>query len=365
MFALWLTDMTTTHDEKTIETYVGYSRRFVQFFHNSVDLITRARMGDYQRLRLGEVLRDSLQKEQSALNGFLSWCVDQGALTEEHRPAWPKLHDRALGVRSGHQRAKPVDVTIEEVRAFLEALPLWSRRHLGDRFAIRARFVVAYETGLRPGTIDELEVGIHWAPGWDVLKLQDENDKARYGRTVPITTLCQAALEFVVKEQGLKAGLIFGKHDYRSAVEAARKLAGLPEEFAPYDLRHGRTGHLLDATGDMRAVAFLVGHLRLTTTDKYLRGQERRAIEVIRSFGGQGGDSEVRMLGAKEGSRTHTSSRTLEPESEGSGSILNSYRGVSWHGWPEKGSFGQSIWGSPETPPPDLEEILQRIREES
>jgi integrase len=244
LLASWLADLHTTHDPETLKTYTAYAREYVTHFKTFAN-ITAARMGDFQRWQLGKTVRDTVSKKRSAMNGFLDWCVEQRVILEEQRPHWPKLPKKATGVRSGPQREKPVDVTPEQVRAFIAALPIWSRPRFGRRHAIRARFIVAYQTGLRPGTLDELTVPRHWSPGANEIVIEDQHDKARYGRKVPITAAARAALEVTVAELGIKDGPIFGKHDYREHVEKAAKAAGIHEDFAIYDLRHGRIGHLL------------------------------------------------------------------------------------------------------------------------
>ena len=363
----WLASLETTHDPETIVTYTAYARRFIEFYGNTLARITVARMGDYQRKRLGEVTKETLRKERSAMNGFLDWSEEQGLLSEEHRPKWPRLPKKAVGVRSGPQRAKPVDLTPAQVNAFLAALPTWSRQRNGVAFPIRARFVVAYETGLRPGLLDELAMPKHWRPGSAEIVIESQHDKARFGRKVPITARCAEALERTVLALGLKEGLIFGAHDYRWAVERAARAAGLPEDFAPYDLRHGRAGHLLDAGGTMRGVAHLLGHLKLTTTDRYLRAHEagaRAALDAA-TGGGFGDDSgavattnaghgeilEANMRDdcAKEGGRTPTRVTSLEPESGASGLGSNGYGSFGGQGGSNPDREGQGFGDAPET----------------
>jgi len=359
----WLASLETTHDPETVVTYTAYAKRFIEFFGSSIARLTVPRMGDYQRKRLGEVVVGSLRKERSAMNGFLDWCVEQELLTEEHRPRWPRLPKKAVGTRSGPQREAPVDVTPEQVNMFLANLPEWSRPRDGVSFAIRARFIVAYETGLRPALLDELAMPKHWRPGATEIVIERQHDKARFGRKVPISARCAEALERTVLAVGLKDGLIFGAHDYRWAVERARVAAGLPEDFAPYDLRHGRAGHLLDAGATMRAVAHLLGHRRLTTTDRYLRAQEsdaRAAIEAA-SFGDHSGDSVdvspsfeggcemPNDVSAKEGGRTPTAFRPLEPESGGSDAGSSSSESLRGQGGTESDTQGQGFGGAPET----------------
>lgn len=360
----WLASLETTHDPETIVTYTAYAHRFIQFFGNALARITVPRMGDYQRTRLGEVTVSSLRKERSAMNGFLLWCEEQGLITEETRPRWPRISKKALGTRSGPQREAPVDVTPAQVNAFLAALPQWSRARRGsDAFAIRARFIVAYETGLRPALLDELAMPKHWRPGSTEILIERQHDKARFGRKVPISARCAEALERTVLALGLKEGLIFGAHDYRWAVERAAKAVDLPEDFAPYDLRHARAGHLLDAGAKMRAVAHLLGHRKLTTTDRYLRAQESDAREALdsMSFGDQSGDNaasathrkgDPKMLSdisAKEGGRTPTAFRPLEPESGGTDQDPSGYGNVDGQPRTESASSGQVFGDVPET----------------
>ncbi len=360
----WLASLETTHDPETVVSYTAYARRFIEFFGESISRITVARMGDYQRKRLGEVTRKTLLKERSAMNGFLAWCEEQGLIADEHLPRWPRLPKRALGTRSGPQREVPVDITPAQANAFLAALPKWSKPRKGVSFAIRARFIVAYETGLRPSTLDTLEVPKHWRPGSTEILVENQHDKARFGRKVPISARCAEALEETVLALGLTKGLIFGEHDHRWAVERATQEAGLPKEFAPYDLRHGRAGHLLDAGATMRAVAHLLGHRKLTTTDKYLRAQEtdaRAALEAA-SFRGHSGDNDDSNTGtgegtmlstdnhsAKEGGRTPTALRPLEPESGARHIGSSSYEQITGQAETRTASSGQGFGGVPET----------------
>jgi integrase len=361
----WLASLETTHDEETVATYTSYAVRFVSFFENSISNITVARMGDYQRARLGEVVVKTLRKERSALNGFLFWCEEQGVIRAEHLPRWPRLPSKATGTRSGPQREVPVDVTPAQVNAFIAALPKWSRPRAGVSFAIRARFVVAYETGLRPALLDELAVPKHWRPGSTEIVVEKQHDKARFGRKVPISPRCAVALEETVAALGLEEGLIFGEHDYRWAVDRAAAAVGLPPEFAQYDLRHARAGHLLDAGAKLRAVAHLLGHRKLTTTDRYLRAQEsdaREALEVadIRDQSGTEVTSPVESedalefpndVSAKEGGRTPTAFRPLEPESGGTHMVAHSYENRAGQKHAESDTSGQGFGDVPETIP--------------
>jgi len=322
LFAMCLADMSKIRDEETIAIQTQRARRFVEFFGNELANVHRARMADYQRERLTKVERGTLRKEQSVLNVLLTWCVEQNVMTEEMVPTWPTLDSKVTGTRSGKQRAKPVDLTPEQVKTFLLAIPLWSRTQSGTkkRLPVRARFIFAYETGLRPATLDAIRLGVHWKRGSTELEIASEIDKSRYGRTVPISKLAALTLEWVVKHCELENGdLLFGAHNFTDRLKAAAKAAGLPRaaEVAAYGLRHGRAGHDIDATHDMRGTAFRIGHLRLTTTDRYLRAQQKNAAALVTiqdGSGGVAGEGETMLNESTEtGSKMPVRRRGLEP----------------------------------------------------
>jgi integrase len=274
----------TTHAESTADGYKLHMGAHIIPFFLTLDRVTTGSIGDYQRERLRKVSRITLRKERATIATFLAWCREQNLIGKIELPALPR---GALGIRAVSRKQTAVDVSPSQVAAFLAALPELSKGRLrgAGRFPVRARFILAWETGLRPSTLDRLRVGEHYTRGAAELVITDAIDKARFGRTVPLTAAARAALDSVLPE----SGLVFGRRDYREYVREAAKVAELPKGFSPYDLRHGRALELTEASGNLPGVAFLLGHRKLTTTDKYLRGTRRAADAALAALANSGG----------------------------------------------------------------------------
>jgi integrase len=298
----WLDDLTGQIDQDTTgELYqLHWTTHLIPFFGSAVS-ITKASIAAYGRARLRRVKRATLQKERSTLRGFLDWCVERGFLTSPID--FPPLPKRAPGT-AWHQnrRGAATELSPEECAMLLAVLPAWSVPRGGRvAFPVRARFIVAYETSLRPATLDALSVPEHWSRGSSTLIITDEIDKARFGRELPLTPTALAALESVGKR-----GLIFGEHDYRYQLKKAAKQvlpAAKARSFTGYDFRHAAGTHWAE-TGNLPAVAYMMGHTQLTTTNRYAKPNLRAAKNML-------GDVR-RAISAEKCTATRTASPSLE-----------------------------------------------------
>lgn len=272
LFAEWLGTLEGVLDAQTLKTYrtTYVARHFLGFFGKLDDVADESQVDAYARMRLRKVLRSTVHKELGALRGFLRWAKMEGFITAI--PPFPEFPKTAKGKRSGKQRAKANELTEAQVVAAIQALPAISARISSKdrkRFAVRARFVVAYETGLRPATLDALVLGEHWVLGSPWITIPDEDDKSRFGREVSVTPAAMTALWDTARALGLKDGdLIFGAHDYRTYLKAAGG-AALVKRLAPYDFRHARGTHLANRGAALPGIAYQLGHTQLTTTNKY------------------------------------------------------------------------------------------------
>lgn len=284
IFGEWLASLEGVLDRETISTYENtyVGTHFIPFFKTFERISDEAIIYDYGRERLQQVLRKTMQKEMGAIKNFLRWCKMEGLIAV--LPAWPEYPKTARGQRVGPQRAKANELDEIQVARAIANLPLISARiSKRDRrlFAIRPRFVVAYETALRPATLDALSVPEHWAPGRSTIKIADEIDKVRFGRTITITETARKALEFTVRELRIDRGLIFGQHDYRVHLRKAGLDDELETQLAAYDLRHARATHQAERGASLSGIAFGHGHTQLTTTAGYAHATKKAHEEAL------------------------------------------------------------------------------------
>lgn len=276
--AYWLADVEHELDPGTVGTMLVYVRHFEAYF-GTMGGLTDAACARYGRQRLACVKRQTVRKELSALRRFLKWCSEQALLSRV--PALPPLSGRSPGTAfSQRRRSKATPLTPEEAETIVELLPAWASSKTGEPFAVRARFRVAWETALRPGTLDMLSVPENYVSGGSLVVITDEIDKVRFGREVPLTLQAKKALDSVAP----RAGIIFGRHNYRvQLAKAAAKV--LPPErarnFTAYDLRHARATQWAEG-GNLVGVAYLLGHKQVTTTNKYARPNQAAARRVLK-----------------------------------------------------------------------------------
>jgi len=212
----------------------------------------------------------------SGWRGFYAWLGREGLIASNpvqgvRAPKAAKPLPKALGVDEAVRLAEHHDA----------AQPPW----LEARDA--AMVELLYGSGLRVGELVGLDVAASaQARGWVDLQAGEAHvlGKGSKRRSVPVGRAARAALgrwlalrSTVAAAVGQPA-LFIGRNGTRLTPQAVwqrlnrRSLAaGLSTPVHPHMLRHSFASHVLQSSGDLRAVQELLGHANISTTQVYTR----------------------------------------------------------------------------------------------
>lgn len=216
----------------------------------------------------------TLHRYLSSVRSFLTYQVRQRRL--EANPA--------AGVRAPKIRRRlPGVITADALNAALDR-PLTGNHAVLDRALVE----LLYSAGLRLSELHGLDAEA-LRRGERELTITGKGNKQR---VVMIGSRARAALDEWLRQRAERAAsgesALFvspaGRRLSRSAIAAALRrwalAAGLPGRIHPHRLRHSFATHLLENSGDLRAVQELLGHAHLTTTQVYTHLDWKRLAQI-------------------------------------------------------------------------------------
>lgn len=216
----------------------------------------------------------SLARELSALRSFFRYLRRKGELTI----------DPAVGVsapKSPRKLPEPLDT--DQMGALLEVKG-------DDPLTVRdaAIMELLYSSGLRLAELVSLDV--------DTVRLSDGvvrvTGKGGKTREVPVGRYAREALARWQNVRGALAaegerGLFVGQQGRRLSPRAIQSRLhqwgikqGLDARVHPHKLRHAFASHLLESSGDLRAVQEMLGHADISTTQVYTHLDFQHLAEV-------------------------------------------------------------------------------------
>jgi integrase/recombinase XerC len=241
----------------------------------------------------------SVARRLAALRTFFKFCMREKFATQNpaRLVATPKLPKRV-----------PRVLTPEELNGFLDNIgrSADSKPRRGRRMTPRANeeakvilkrdraiLELLYASGLRVSELVGLDLGGIDRRGQMLRVL----GKGRKERVVPYGAKAQVALEayWPVREEILAQAhakavpeAVFLNHlggrltdrSVHMLVKKYARLANVNWEMHPHSLRHAFATHLLADGADLRAIQELLGHVSLSTTQRYTQASIRQLMEV-------------------------------------------------------------------------------------
>ena len=211
--------------------------------------------------------KSSIGRKLAAVKGFFRYLVTTKRLDK----------DPLLLINSPKQeKPLPKFLTVDDAFHLLDAVKLDNGLDLRDRAVLE----VFYSTGIR---VSEL-VGLDWSDIDVQLGIVRVVGKGSKERIVPIGAAALKSLQSysdTVRQQWQVACRgetpVFLNHRGRRIttrsvariVEKHLKLAGIQIKMGPHGLRHSFATHLLNAGADLRVIQELLGHVSLSTTQRY------------------------------------------------------------------------------------------------
>lgn len=222
------------------------------------------------------VKKSSMSRKLSTLRTFFRFClkkhrVEKSPLAGISNPKAEKRHPRVLNV--------------DQALALLESKLPPEPMHLRDM----ALAELLYGSGLRISealglTLEDI------ARKQGIIRVIGKGNKERI---VPLTPIGRERINRYLDQRGAFLSgpdvtfLFLGLHGKRLQRREAQRVlerlsvaAQLPRAISPHVLRHSYATHMLEAGADLRSVQELLGHKRLSTTQRYTHLTMGRIMDV-------------------------------------------------------------------------------------
>ena len=231
--------------------------RYIERFADLVPDLLRGFLADQHRAGLSA---KSVQRLLSSCRGLFRFLARNSELDS----------DPAAGLRAPKvRRTLPEALDADEARLLMEVS---DDSPLGRRD--RAMLELFYSSGLRLSELVSLNWGdLDLAAG--EVRVTGKGSKTRL---VPVGRHAIKALQHLAADTGLdpETAVFRGRHGHHLSPRAAQlrlkhaaRAQGLAKRVYPHLLRHSCASHLLESSGDLRAVQELLGHSDIGTTEIY------------------------------------------------------------------------------------------------
>lgn len=232
----------------------------------------------------------SIARKLSAWRTFFAWLAENSELAS----------NPVEGVRAP-KRNKPLPkaLSADDAIRIVSQTPPGKDPESATALCNRAMYELMYSSGLRISELTSLDIryvkdGNHLSAGWidfdaHEVTVTGKGDKRR---TVPVgePALQAVAAWMAVRETLIRAdphplflserGTRISSRVLQIRMKAHAQALDIPTNVHPHVLRHSFASHLLQSSGDLRAVQEMLGHASITATQVYTSLDFQRLAEV-------------------------------------------------------------------------------------
>ncbi len=260
----------------TRRAYEGDIRDFLAFLdRNQCDNVDQKVIRAYIAEIYGGLKKSSLSRKVSSIKVFFKFLKKKGHIKEN--PA-------ALIKNPRIEKHLPKFYTVDEMFHFLDTLPGETWMALRNR----AVFELIYSTGMRAQEALDLDTtDVHLEGLWALVK-----GKGGKERVLPFGEKARDAVTTYLKEAQPRRreqvlALFINRQGYRLSYRGLLKVmkkhqldASLFKNLALHGIRHSFATHMLNGGADLRSIQELLGHSKLSTTQKYTHISIDQIMEI-------------------------------------------------------------------------------------
>ena len=231
--------------------------------------------GFLAELHRRELSKTSMGRKLSSLRAYFKYLRRHKVITK----------DPMAGIRNPKQdKRHPQVLNVDQAVSMMEAAVEPDPEGLRDI----ALAEVLYGSGLRISEALGLDLN---DVDSDVIRVTGKGSKERI---VPLSDAAVARIRRYMEQRhaflkdyseqalflSVREGKRLNRRQANRIVAKLARLAGLPKDVHPHMLRHSFATHMLEAGADLRSVQELLGHERLTTTQRYTHLDMQRLMQV-------------------------------------------------------------------------------------
>jgi integrase/recombinase XerC len=263
-------------------------RAYTKDLGSFVECLGEMRPGDIDHVRIRGYLSDlydqglgktSVARHLAAVRSFYRWLAREGMVKQNPAAlvSTPKLPKKLPRVPTAEEINTVLDREMPEMAAFAER----------DRVILE----LLYGSGLRNSELIGINLDdIHWSNEAILVR-----GKGKKQRIVPLGESAALAIrDYMPKRQELlrskkktNPALLLNLRGTRLTTRSVGRIVkqisiarGLPADIHPHTLRHAFGTHMLEEGADLRAIQELLGHERLSTTQRYTQLSMKHVVSV-------------------------------------------------------------------------------------